>query len=395
MMSTKHLLLLFTLSSALSIANAQIRINEYSAANWKQFYDNHNDHEDWIEIYNAGTSPVDISGYWLSDDPAEVKKFAFPAGTTLAAKSFLVAWCSGRNKVEGQDIHTNFRLTQTRNNPETIVISNPSGTVVDKIEVNKTAVHQSRCRATDGAAAWAICVEPSPGKSNNGTKQYTRFVDRPDIDKVAGFYANAVSVSIKTDEVNGLIRYTLDGTEPTLQSPVYSQPINITQTTVLKARVFSPDPKVLPSFVRYNTYFINEKFTMPVFSIAADSLIELAEGNKEIRPIGSIEFFGTDQLRKSASYGELNSHGQDSWVNDQRSLDWISRDEMGYSRAIGEKLFSSSERDSYQRLIFRAAGDDNYPATDEPHHDGSCHLRDDYVQTLAQRGGIRHPRKPG
>ncbi|MEO6132162.1 MAG: CotH kinase family protein, partial [Saprospiraceae bacterium] len=125
------------------------------------------------------------------------------------------------------------------------------------------------------------------------------------------------------------------------------------------------------------------------FSIAGDSLQDLANGTREIRPVGSIESFGTDGLRKASSYGELNAHGQDSWVNDQRSLDWISRDEMGYSKAIKQKLFDYSDRDEYQRVIFRAAGDDNYPATPAPEHIGSCHLRDDYAQTLAKLGGLQ------
>lgn len=36
------------------------------------------------------------------------------------------------------------------------------------------------------------------------------------------------------------VRYTLDGTEPTMESPLYTQPLEITQSTILKARTFLP-----------------------------------------------------------------------------------------------------------------------------------------------------------
>ena len=96
-------------------------------------------------------------------------------------------------------------------------------------------------------------------------------------------------------------------------------------------------------------------------SVAGEDLLNLATGNQDLRPVGSIDYFGTDQLLKTRSYGELNSHGQDSWVNNQRSLDWVSRDAMGYSRHLKEKIFSQSDREEFQRVILRAGGDDNYP----------------------------------
>jgi hypothetical protein len=57
-------------------------------------------------------------------------------------------------------------------------------------------------------------------------------------------------------------------------------------------------------------------------------------------------------------------------------------------------LFHYSERDEYQRFIFRASGDDNYPADNVPAdpnnvHDGGCHIRDEYVQTLSKNGGLK------
>ncbi|HHG86061.1 MAG TPA: T9SS type A sorting domain-containing protein, partial [Bacteroidetes bacterium] len=158
-------------------------------------------------------------------------------------------------------------------------------------------------------------------------------------------------------------------------SPVYAAPITVSQTTVLKARVFSPN--TLPGLHAFKTYFINESHTLPVVSIAGDGLQTLLGGDKTQRPYCSLEYFDKDGKFTSLAYGEMNSHGQDSWVNDQRSIDWVTRDEMGYANAVRGKLMPLSDRDKFQRVVLRAEGDDNYPGIDS-----SAHMRDMYVQTI-------------
>ena len=366
-----------------SVMSAQIVINEYSAANLDRDADDFGKHEDWIELYNKGAASVNLAGWHLSDTEDEPTLWTIGGNITIPAGGYLLFWCSGR----GEGMHTNFRLTQTKNTPEVIVLANASGTVVDKREMKKHQVHQSRGRTTDGAGTWSIFTEPTPGASNNDVPYYESYASKPVFDVEAGFYAGTQTVSITTDEPDAVIRYTTNGTEPKMSSSLYQAPIVIDRTKILKAKVFSNAPDVLPSFIEYSTYFINETHTLPVVSVGADQLLQLANGDNSLRPVGSIEYFGTDQLLKTRSYGELNSHGQDSWVNNQRSIDWVSRDEMGYSRQLKEKIFSQSDRDEFQRLILRAAGDDNYPdGSGTP--GGGAHLRDAFIQNLADRNNL-------
>ena len=102
-----------------------------------------------------------------------------------------------------------------------------------------------------------------------------------------------------------------------------------------------------------------------------------------LRPFGTIEFFNKQGIRDAIAYGEYNEHGQDSWVHPQRSMDYITRDECGYNYALKGKLLSRSDREEFQRLIFRAEGDDNYPGIDT-----SAHLRDFLIQNLAHRSHL-------
>lgn len=208
------------------------------------------------------------------------------------------------------------------------------------------------------------------------------------MDLEAGFHTGTQIVTIINNEANSVLRYTTDGTNPTANSAEYTTPIEITETQVIKALAFSNDPMILPGKMDFNTYFIDEDFTLAVFSVAADEVINLANGDGDLIPIGSLEYFNLNQEREATSFGSLNRHGQDSWVLDHRSLDWISRDEMGYSKAVKALLFSYSERDEYQKFMFRNSGDDNYPAIDDGQHEGSTHVRDEYVQQLALEGNM-------
>ena len=383
---TPLLILLFaSLSFSLS---AQIVINEYSASNLEGFQDSFGKTEDWIELYNTSSESVDIGGWYLSDKESKPTKWEIPQGTVIEGNGFLIFWCSGRDNTAAGNFHTNFKLTQTKGT-DFVVLTRPDESIVEAFPLEITLVEHSRCRSVDGGMDWKVCTDPSLESSNIGTPQYNAYTQTPTIIEAAGYYTDSIVVSIVNNEPNSILRYTIDGTNPTENSPEYTEPLLIENTRVVKAQSFSNDPMIHLGKMDFNTYFIDEDFTLAVFSVAADDLIGLANGNGELIPIGSIEYFNINKEREATSFGSLNRHGQDSWILDHRSLDWISRDEMGYSSSVKAPIFNYSDRDEYQRFMFRNSGDDNYPANDDFNHRGSTHLRDEYVQELAREGGLK------
>jgi hypothetical protein len=365
---------------------AQVVVNEYSCSNLNQFTDNYGEHDDWIELYNTSAATVSLDGYYLSDDNDEPTKWKFPLGTSIGPNGYLLIWASGRDEVQEDNIHTNFRLTQSKNSPDHVVLAGPGGAILEDYELQRTKLGHAMGRLNDGDSNWRILLEPSPGFSNNGAPKALAYAARPAVSQVPGFYQGPVTVALSTSEPLGSIYYTTDGSEPSTNATLYTGPITFNTSKVLKATTFSSSAGIEPSFVQFNTYFVDVSHSLPVLSIASDEVENLANGNQGLRPHGSIEFFDVDGDRKTRAYGELNSHGQDSWVNDQRSLDWVTRDEMGYNNGLKKKIFRRSERDSYQRIILRAAGDDNYP--DASGTSGSAHIRDAYIHDLAERGNL-------
>ncbi len=375
-----------TLNLALLILTpliGQVVINEYSASNLYEYTDNYNMEEDWIELYNSSESDLDISGYYLSDKEDNPTKWAIPGGTIISAEGFLTFWCSGRDESSGSNFHTNFKLKQAKNNPEHVVFSDPDGNIINDIEMQKTQLDHSMGRDMDDPESWRIFIHPTKGDENLETN-YIAYAEAATMNYEAGFYYGSIDLEITTNEPNSTIRYTTNGNLPFFGSSLYTGPITISNTQVLKAIVYTTEPAILPSFITFNTYFIDEDHSLPVLSTSANQLTTLLNGNQSLRPHGTIEYFDVEGERKDYGYGEYNKHGQDSWAFPQRSFDYIARDEMGYHDAIHEKLFSLSDRNDFQRIIIRASGDDNYPGIDS-----SAHMRDMFIHKLANKNDMK------
>jgi hypothetical protein len=54
-----------------------VKINELMASNSASYLDEIGSDEDWIELYNAGALAVDLGGYYVTDDPGELKNSSY------------------------------------------------------------------------------------------------------------------------------------------------------------------------------------------------------------------------------------------------------------------------------------------------------------------------------
>ncbi len=155
--------ILFTaLLTFYQLVNAQILINEYSAANYSDFQDNYNEYEDWFEVFNSGSESIDLNGYYISDKSNNLTKYQINSQVLINNQDHLTIFASGRNTINGTNIHTNFKLHQTKGN-EWIILTAPDGTtIVDSVFVRPCLVNQSRGRNIDGLNDWGVLTNPSP-----------------------------------------------------------------------------------------------------------------------------------------------------------------------------------------------------------------------------------------
>ncbi len=374
-----HLLIFLLLQH---LAQAQLVINEFSAANRETLTNNYGENCDWIELYNSGNTTVDLSGYHLSDRENNPDKWAFPAGASLGPGQHLLVYADGRDEYSGGSYHTNFKLTQTTGNDQ-VVLADPQGNILEVHYFNPPNFKdQSYGRSPDGGSQWKVFPTPTPNMSNV-TASFTHYTAMPEITPQAGFYTGSVTVTITTSEPNAEIRYTTDGSDPTPASILYTGPFQITETTVIRARSFPPNLQALPGHIATNTYFVNDTHDLYVISIAGNNIMNLLQGNWNAHPEGSFEIFDPQGNFLEEAVGEYNKHGNDSWAYGQRGIDYITRDQFGYNNAIHQQIFHQKERNHFQRLILKAAANDNYPF-----EEGGAHIRDAYVHELSQRAGL-------
>ncbi len=106
-------LLATVLFSAVPISLAEVLITEFMASNQDVLLDEDGDSSDWLEIFNSGTTAVELGGHFLTDDAAEPQKWVFPQHS-LAPNRFVLVFASGKNRATAaSEMHTNFSLASS------------------------------------------------------------------------------------------------------------------------------------------------------------------------------------------------------------------------------------------------------------------------------------------
>lgn len=88
--------------------NVPVVINEILASNQNAETDEVGEHEDWIEFYNTSGTSFDLSGFYVTDNPSNLDKWDFPAGTVIPPYGYLILWAD-EDSSQGP-MHCNFKL---------------------------------------------------------------------------------------------------------------------------------------------------------------------------------------------------------------------------------------------------------------------------------------------
>ncbi|MGC9034604.1 MAG: lamin tail domain-containing protein [Verrucomicrobiia bacterium] len=223
--------------------NAQqssVIINEFLAANsGKTYRDEDGDSSDWIELYNAGDSPVYMDGWSLTDDATNLRKWRFP-GITINPRSYLVVFASGKNKtnITGR-LHTNFKLNAAGGY---IGLIDSFGRIVSDFGASYpqqfTDISYGRDRVTPSIVGYF--TTPTPGVPNSTSGSGFAPEVKFSVESKT-FPANApFTVTLSVPSTNAVIYYSIGTNMPGTNTTLYTAPITINNTTILRARAFEP-----------------------------------------------------------------------------------------------------------------------------------------------------------
>ncbi|MBX3409755.1 MAG: CotH kinase family protein [Phycisphaeraceae bacterium] len=111
------------------MASAQpVYITEFMASNSSFIADDDGDFSDWLELHNAGAQPVNLDGWFLSDNANNKQKWRIPA-IVLSPGEHRVIWASNKNRTNpAAPLHTNFALSA---DGEYLGLTRPNGITVE------------------------------------------------------------------------------------------------------------------------------------------------------------------------------------------------------------------------------------------------------------------------
>jgi hypothetical protein len=142
--------------------NSNITINEFLTFNDTLNADDDGDYEDWIELYNAGSITIDLTGYYLTDDPGNPYQWKLPT-ELLFPNDYLLIWASGKNRINGDTLHTNFRLSSSG---EFLGLYDPIGVALDTLSFGVQLANVSIARIPNGTGDFELTDVPTPEDSN-------------------------------------------------------------------------------------------------------------------------------------------------------------------------------------------------------------------------------------
>ena len=297
-------------------------------------------------------------------------------------------------------LHTNFKIASEG---ETIFLTNPSGELVDMVDSTLIPTDVSFGRQPDEGDEWYFYSEPTPGTANN-TDGFNEYCEYPEFSYEAGFYPYDIEVSLSINSEIQQIFYSLDGSIPTEDSFLYSGPIPIESTIVLRATVIHPGCS--PGVVVTHSYLIDDQSTLPVVSLTTDP-VNLWDEDFGIYVLGSgastnfpyfganfwedwerpvhIELFEPDgELGFSLDAG-VKIFGGWSRGLDQKSLAIYARSTYGSSQ-INYQIFPDKQIESFKAIVLRNSGNDWFGSG----QDNASMLRDGMMTGLMNETGLDH-----
>ncbi|HEY6228481.1 MAG TPA: lamin tail domain-containing protein, partial [Verrucomicrobiae bacterium] len=248
------LLLLSALVGASSFGQEPVFINEFMANNNTGIIDENGDRDDWIELRNTSAVPVNLDGYYLTDTASNLRKWRLPS-TNIAANGYLLIYASGKNRTTPR-LHTNFSLDA---DGEYLAFVKPDGvTKISEFTPKFPQQYKDYSYGLDSTGTnWVYFSQGSPGAAN--TSGVVAFVKDTKFSQDRGLYDTPFDLAIITETIGATIRYTTNGTVPTLSNGfTYTNGvgIHINGTTVIRASAFKtsfqPSPPDTHTYIFLN-----------------------------------------------------------------------------------------------------------------------------------------------
>ena len=258
------------------LANAQLVINELMQSNVECIMDDiHEFPDSWVELYNPTDEEINLGDYQISNKNKASKAWELPS-LPVAAKGYVIIYCD-KEGLENNRLHTNFRL-ESGKDCKLYLFKNKGTEPIDSLPAGMKkmpAPDVAFGRKTDGGDEWGYQITTTPGTANCG--QTTKNILGAPVFSEQGratHGGSAIDLTLSLPEGapgDAYITYTTNGNEPKADSQKYENAIHITNTTVIRAKVFC-DGWLSPVSTAQSYIFHPRDISVPIFSVQTNDL---------------------------------------------------------------------------------------------------------------------------
>ena len=321
-----------------------IIINEVSAVN-----------SEWIELKNITDKDINLSKYSISDNSGKLVKLP---NITIKANGYYVLYGSDKYSVYNGNTYIGFHI----NNSNEVLNLYKNGKLIDTFTVGKLSNGLSRGISDDKLV---IFKETTKGYKNS-SNYYLGYSNEPLYSQNGGYVDSGFKLELSVND-GSKIYYTLDGSFPSTNSKVYSEPITITKTTVVKAISYKEGYVVSPAVSR--TFIVGRKHDIAYISISSNSdnfygntngiLVSGYYNNykQDWERKVDFEFYEPDGTLGVSFTAGTKLVGQDSREEPQKSMAIILREGYGTS-SVTYPFFKDSDVVTFKSFVLRNSGED-------------------------------------
>lgn len=185
--------LIFSVIPVFGQGDRIVKINEFLVLNEGNYVDDYGKHSAWIELFNPTYNTVNIANMYITDDPANPKKYRIPDGgvtTVLQPRSFVVFFAD--NNPDNGIFHVNF-LAEPKG--YFAIYDSDGKTLLDEIYYPEQSVDVTYGRLIDGGVEWGF-LEKSTPMSSNVTEQGETSAEMFGRMDPSGFALTLISMSV-------------------------------------------------------------------------------------------------------------------------------------------------------------------------------------------------------
>ena len=273
-------------------------------------------------------------------------------------------------------LHTNFKISS---NSETITLSNSSDEIIDQLTVENLPPDTS-LGVYQNNPDLVIYSETTPGYQNSNNYFTGAVVESVVFSNNGGFLSESISLSLSGNSIGQTIRYTTDGRRPTSSDLIYSNPIQISDNSTVRARIYQTN--YIPSTTFSKSYVFDDvpEIDTVFLTTDPDNLFDEETGIYVFGEAGTYDtwqpYFGanfwedwerpvhisyykseTNEVEAEFDGGIKIFGGWSRGQNPQRSLALFARGQYGYSK-FEESFFEELSYDDFQSLVLRNSGQD-------------------------------------